>query len=64
MRGHGGQIVKILDDLALMYTPAGVGVWLFARHQLLDGQRPVDLLRAGEIERVMQAVPDVGQVAT
>lgn len=64
MRGHGAQIVKILDDLSLMYTPAGIGVWLFSRHQLLDGGRPIDLLRAGEIERVTAAVPDTGQVAT
>lgn len=39
--------------LATVYKPEGVKLWMEGRHKLLDNERPVDLLKAGEAERVL-----------
>ena len=46
------RIVAILDDLAELYTPEGVGVWLMNRNRLLGGESALDKLRAGRIGEV------------
>jgi uncharacterized protein (DUF2384 family) len=50
------RVVALLDALSTVYTTEGIGVWLYGRNKLLGNQRPIDLLRDGEIERVEQAV--------
>jgi uncharacterized protein (DUF2384 family) len=50
------RIVALLDALCTVYTTEGIGMWLYGRHKLLGNQRPIDLLRDGEIERVEQVV--------
>ena len=37
--------------LAELYEPQQAKLWLFSRHKLLNGERPVDLIPAGEAER-------------
>jgi hypothetical protein len=51
-----------LDDLSTVVnkirsslTPRGVHQWLRARNRLLDAQRPLDMLRAGEFDKVHAA---------
>jgi broad specificity phosphatase PhoE len=44
--------VLLLSD---SLTPRGVAQWLRARNRLLDRERPIDLLAAGEVERVRRA---------
>lgn len=39
-----------------VYQPEGVEIWLRARNRDFGGQRPIDLLAAGEYERVLAAV--------
>ena len=46
------SLVVLLSD---SLTPRGVGQWLHARNRLLGGERPIDLLGRGEIERVEKA---------
>lgn len=48
-----------LRDIVLLLSeslaPRGVGQWLHARSRLLDGERPVELLKLGKVEEVRRA---------
>lgn len=48
-----------LRDLVLLLaeslTPRGVNQWLHARNRLLEGRRPLDLIRDGELESARKA---------
>lgn len=46
----------IEQQLRQVYTVTGVQTWMRGRHQLLGEARPIDLIEAGEAERVMQVV--------
>lgn len=46
----------LVQRLRDVYQPEGVEIWLHARNREFDGQRPLDLLIAGEYERVLAAV--------
>ena len=44
----------IVEELRSVYTDEGIDIWLRARNRNLGGQRPIDLLTAGEVERVVE----------
>ena len=46
----------IVDRLAEFYTPQETRIWLYARHPLLDGSRAIDLIHAGEADRVLGVI--------
>lgn len=46
----------LVQRLRDVYQPEGVEIWLHAPNREFDGQRPLDLLVAGEYERVLAAV--------
>jgi len=46
----------LVQRLRDVYQPEGAEIWLHARNREFDGQRPLDLLIAGEYERVLAAV--------
>ncbi len=46
----------LVQRLRDVYQPEGVEIWLHARNREFDSQRPLDLLIAGEYERVLAAV--------
>jgi len=46
----------LVQRLRDVYQPEGVEIWLHARNRDFAGQRPIDLLAAGEYERVLAAV--------
>jgi Protein of unknown function (DUF2384) len=46
----------LVQRLRDVYQPEGVEIWLHARNREFDGERPLDLLVAGEYERVLAAV--------
>lgn len=46
----------IARQLAEVYRPEGVEIWLHARNPELDGARPIELLGAGEFQPVVLAV--------
>jgi hypothetical protein len=46
------DIVLVLDE---SLTRKGVSQWFRARNRLLDGQRPIDLVAEGQVERVRAA---------
>ncbi|HUF45744.1 MAG TPA: helix-turn-helix domain-containing protein [Aestuariivirgaceae bacterium] len=45
-----------VDRLAESYSPAETRLWLYSRHPLLDGKRPIDLIHESETERVLSVI--------
>lgn len=45
----------VLDELSKNYTPTGCLVWLRNRNRLLNARRPLDMLAAGEFDKVYGA---------
>lgn len=60
IRGAADDRVREIREIVLALeeslTRRGIGQWLRARNQLLDGQRPLDLIADGRIEPVRAAV--------
>jgi hypothetical protein len=46
----------IVSRLEEVYRADGVDIWLHSRNKALQGQRPLDLLRAGEFTPVLDEV--------
>jgi len=46
----------VVERLSDFYSPDEIRLWLHARHPLLGNERAVDLIHAGEIERVLAAI--------
>jgi len=46
----------VIQQLSGIYLPEGVEIWLHGRNRGLDGERPIDLLRRGDFERVIREV--------
>jgi len=46
---------EVVRTLADSLTPRGVGQWLHASNRLLGGRRPLEVLREGETDAVLQA---------
>jgi transcriptional regulator with XRE-family HTH domain len=50
------ELHYVTDLLSEVYTPEGVEVWIHGRNRFLSGERPIDLLRAGSFEPVLNEV--------
>lgn len=46
----------LTEQLAELYQPQDAHIWLFSRHKMLKGERPVDLIQRGEIEPVLKII--------
>ena len=51
-----GLDVVLVDRLADLYAPDETRLWLYARHPLLGGERPIDLIHDGRTERVLGVI--------
>lgn len=50
------ELRYVVDRLAEFYTPDETRLWLHAVHPMLDNQRAIDLINAGQTERVLGAI--------
>lgn len=50
------ELAYVIEHLSDVYTDEGIEVFLHARQRAFGGQRPLDLLRAGEFEAVLALV--------
>lgn len=50
------EVHYIVGQLQEVYSPEGIDIWLHGRNRTLDGRRPIDLLREGAFEDVLNAV--------
>ena len=51
----------VIDRLAEFYSPDETRMWLYARHRLLDGKRPIDLIQTGQAEEVLAVIESLDQ---
>ena len=50
------EILHVFDQLSRVLRPAAAHDWLLTPNALLDHEKPIDLLKAGEYRRVLGAV--------
>lgn len=50
------EVRYIVSELSEVYRPEGVDIWLHGRNRSLGGERPIDLLRQGEFQKVLNAI--------
>jgi putative toxin-antitoxin system antitoxin component (TIGR02293 family) len=50
------EVLAVLERLAATMTPAAAHDWLFSPNPLLEYQKPIDLLRAGNYRLVLGAI--------
>jgi hypothetical protein len=50
------ELKYIIEQLTDIYEDEGIEIWLHAHQRALDGERPVDLLRVGRFETVLQLI--------
>jgi hypothetical protein len=50
------ELHYILERLRDVYTAEGADIWIHGRNRGLSGEKPIDLLAAGQFERVLAAV--------
>lgn len=50
------ELKYVIEQLSDVYTEEGIDIWLHARQRALDGLRPIDLLKSGDFEIVLQLV--------
>lgn len=51
----------VIDRLAEFYSPEETRMWLYSRHRLLDGKRPIDLIQQGQTEDVLGVIESLDQ---
>jgi hypothetical protein len=49
----------VLARLAKLYSPDETNIWLTSRHQLLNGERPLDVIRAGRAAEVLRIIEEL-----
>jgi DNA-binding transcriptional regulator YiaG len=50
------ELHYIVERLRDIYTPEGIEIWVHGRNRALGGEKPIELLRAGEFERVLAEI--------
>ncbi len=50
------ELHYILERLRDVYTAEGTDIWIHGRNRDLGGEKPIDLLAAGQFERVLAAI--------
>jgi transcriptional regulator with XRE-family HTH domain len=53
----------VVDRLAEFYTPDDTRLWLYAKHRLLNDERPVDLVNRGDAEKVLTVVESADEAS-
>ena len=51
----------VVDRLAEFYAPDETRIWLYAKHKLLEGARPIDLIHEGQTDRVLAVVESLAE---
>lgn len=50
------ELQYVIEELSDVYKPEGIDIWLHAPQRALEGRRPIDMLKAGDFEIVLQLV--------
>lgn len=50
------ELRYVVDRLSDFYTPDETRIWIHSAHQMLGGERAIDLINAGQVERVLAVI--------
>jgi transcriptional regulator with XRE-family HTH domain len=50
------QLDWLISELAELYDPPDAHIWLFSPNKLLNGRRPVDLIKERKIDDVLRVI--------
>jgi len=50
------ELKYVIEGLAEVYENEGIEIWLHSRQRILGGRSPLELLREGRFEEVLEAV--------
>lgn len=53
------ELRYVVDRLSDFYTPDETRLWLHTSHQMLGGERAIDLINAGRTEEVLAVIENV-----
>ena len=51
----------VVDRLSEFYSPEETRIWLYSKHRLLDGQRPIDMINQGQADKVLSVIESLDQ---
>jgi transcriptional regulator with XRE-family HTH domain len=51
----------VVDRLSELYTAEETRVWLYAKHRLLRGERPIDLIHDGRTDSVLEVIESLDE---
>jgi transcriptional regulator with XRE-family HTH domain len=51
----------VVDRLSEFYTPDETRLWLYSKHRLLNGDRPIDLINQGEADKVLAVIESLDE---
>jgi hypothetical protein len=50
------ELKFVVEELSDVFEDEGIEIWLRSRQRALDGETPLDLMRKGEFQKVLDAV--------
>jgi transcriptional regulator with XRE-family HTH domain len=51
----------VVDRLAEFYSPEETRLWLYSKHQLLNGERPIDLIHDNRADEVLTVIESLSE---
>ena len=51
----------VVDRLAEFYDPDETRLWLYSKHRLLGGQRPIDLIHDGQADQILAIIESLDE---
>lgn len=51
----------VVDRLAEFYSPEETRLWLYSKHQLLNGERPIDLIHGNRADEVLTVIESLSE---
>jgi transcriptional regulator with XRE-family HTH domain len=51
----------VVDRLAEFYSPEETRLWLYSKHQLINGERPIDLIHENRADEVLTVIESLSE---
>jgi transcriptional regulator with XRE-family HTH domain len=51
----------VVERLAEFYSPDETRIWLYSKHRLLDGERPIDLIHGDRTDEVLAIIDSLDE---
>jgi transcriptional regulator with XRE-family HTH domain len=55
------DVQYVVGRLGEFYAPEEIRMWLYSRHRLLDGKRPIELIQDDKTEEVLAVIESLDQ---